>query len=209
MKSDFLIDSLADSAEPVRPMSMTQSRIMLGIAALATVATMLALYGPRVDIVQGTPSPVILMVAGLFALGAAASGWAATRLAQPAVGGSQGGALWTVGAIALLPAVSLIEFLLGNLEPASSAGVIKCLTYGITASFVTLAVLTWRLKQGAPVLPDRAGLFAGLSAGSVGAFAITLECNFSGLAHMTLGHVGVVGAMALVGRYGVSRLIRW
>ncbi|WP_260482136.1 DUF1109 domain-containing protein [Sphingomicrobium flavum] len=209
MKSDFLIDSLADSAEPVRPMSVGQSRLMLGGAALFTVVAVLVLFGPRVDLAQGTASPVILMIAGLFALAAVASGWAATRLAQPAVGGSQHGALWTVGAIALLPAISLIEFLLGNLAPAEPEGVINCLTYGTLSSLVTLAVLTWRLKKGAPVLPERAGLYAGLAAGAVGAFAITLECNFDGLAHMTLGHVGVVATMAMIGRFGISRLIRW
>lgn len=209
MNAESLIDSLVDEHDPVRPMTVAGGRAALGLTALATVALVLSLFGLRLDIAAGQPSPIVLLAAGLFALGAVAAGWAATRLAQPAVGGSQGGALWTVGAIALLPAISLIEYLLGNHQPTSSDAAMRCLTFGIAASVAALAVLTLRLRRGAPVLPERAGLLAGLSAGAVGAFAITLECNYNGLSHLTLGHVGIVAIMALVGRFGVSRLIRW
>ncbi|MBB3764050.1 NrsF family protein [Sphingomicrobium lutaoense] len=209
MKSEHLIDRLVEEHDATSPMTMAQGRLAAGVAALGSVIVILWLSGLRLDIAAGRPSPLVLLSAGLFGLGALASGWAATRLAQPAVGGSQGGALWMVGAIGLLPAISLIEYLLGNHAPTSTGAALRCLSFGLGASIVTFAVLGLRLRRGAPVLPERAGLFAGLSAGSVGAFAVTLECNYDGLAHLTLGHVAIVAAMALAGRYGLARWIRW
>lgn len=209
MDSQALIDQLSDDMVPVKPLSVRTSRLLaIGAAALTTAAVLIFL-GVRVDIAAGSPSPVILLVAGLFALTAIASGMTATRLARPAVGGSQGGALWMTAAIGLLPAISLIEFLLGGDSSTSTEVLLRCLYWGIGASLLTLGVLTWRLKQGAPVLPERAGLFAGISAGAVGAFAITLECNNSQLLHLALSHVAIVGVMALAGRTLVPRLIRW
>ena len=209
MNSQALIDQLSEDMAPVKPLSVRSSRLMaLGAAGITTAAVLLFL-GVRVDIAAGAPSAVILLVAGLFALTAIASGLTATRLARPAVGGSQGGALWMAAAVGLLPAISLVEFLLGEAGPMSTEVALRCLVWGIAASVLTLGVLTWRLRQGAPVLPERAGLYAGLSAGAVGAFAITLECNNSQLLHLALSHVAIVAAMALAGRLLIPRIIRW
>lgn len=209
MNSQALIDQLSEDMTSVRPLSVRTSRLLaLGGAALTTAAVLLFL-GIRADIAAGDPSPVILLVAGLFALTAISAGITATRLAQPAVGGRQGGALWMAAAIGLLPAISLVEYLLGVGEPTSSEVALRCLYWGIAASLVTLGVLTWRLRQGAPVLPERAGLFAGLAAGAVGAFAITLECNNSQFVHLALSHAAIVATMALAGRALIPRIIRW
>lgn len=209
MNSQALIDQLSDDMAPVKPLSVRTSRFLALGAAAATVTAVLVFLGVRLDIQQGAPSPAILLIAGLFGLTAIASGLTATRLARPAVGGSQGGALWMTAAIGLIPAISLGEFLLGDGHGTSTTALINCLRWGVLASLLTLGVLTWRLRQGAPVLPEKAGLYAGISAGAVGAFAITLECNNSQLLHLALSHVGIVALMALAGRTLIPRLIRW
>ncbi len=85
----------------------------------------------------------------------------------------------------------------------------RCLQWGVLASFVSLGVLGWRLRKGAPVLPERAGLMAGIASGAVGSVAITLECNNSELLHLAIAHVGIVAIAATIGRFALPRIIRW
>ncbi|QDP19945.1 NrsF family protein [Sphingomonas xanthus] len=209
MTIDALIDQLADDARPVRPQSVTVSRIGFGALSALTLMLVLGLLGVRADIASGAPSPVILLIAGLFAITAAAAGLAATRLARPEVGGRQGGAFWLVAAIALLPLISLVEYLLGNTAGTSTALVLRCLLWGVLASSLTLALLGWTLRSGATVLPSRASWLAGIAAGAVGATAITLECPNGEMLHLAIGHVGIVAVSAWISRLVLPPLIRW
>ena len=205
-----LIDSLSEDLKPVRPLSLTRGRVVALIAAVATCAALIIAFGFRPDIAAGRPSTLVLITAGLFALTAFAAGWAATRLARPAVGSiNQTGALWLFAAILILPAVSAIELLLGSGAAMDTELGMRCLGWGIASSIVTGAALTLFLKRGAPVLPEKAGLLTGLAAGSVGALAITLECSGSTLSHLAVWHVAVVAVWAVIGRWGLSRLLRW
>lgn len=60
-----------------------------------------------------------------------------------------------------------------------------------------------------PTSPERAGLIAGIDAGSLGMFAFSLNCPEDGLYHIGLWHILSVIASALLGRCFVPRLIRW
>ncbi|MBW0144725.1 NrsF family protein [Sphingomicrobium clamense] len=205
-----LIDTLADDLEPTSILSLTRGRIAAASVALATTIGVVALYGIRPDLAAGRPAPLILVTAGLFLLTAIAAGWAATRLARPAVGSAnQTGALWLFGAILILPAVSAIELALGHGVGINAEFGARCLTFGLIGSIFTASAITLFLRRGAPVLPEKAGLLTGLAAGSVGAFAVTLECSGTALAHLAIWHVGIVALWAAIGRWGVSRLLRW
>lgn len=205
-----LIDTLSDDLQPVRPLSLTRGRALGLAAALFTVVGFLSLYGLRPDLAAGRPAPLILIIAGLFGLTAVAAGWAATRLARPAVGSvNQTGALWLFGAILILPTVSAIEMALGHGVHMDTAFGLRCLSWGVGASVITAAALTGFLRRGAPVLPEKAGLFTGLAAGSVGALAITLECSGTALSHLAIWHVAIVAVWAVIGRWGLSRLLHW
>lgn len=205
-----LIDTLSDDLQPVRPLSLTRGR-WLGLGAAAfSVLGFLLLFGLRPDLAAGRPAPLVLVIVGLFALSAVAAGWAATRLARPAVGSvNQTGALWLFAAILVLPAASAIERALGHGADMDVAFGLECLSLGLAASLVTAGALTAFLKRGAPVLPDKAGLLVGLSAGSVGALAITLECAGTQLSHLAVWHVGIVALWAALGRWGIGRMLRW
>lgn len=205
-----LIDSLSDDLQPVRPLSLTRGRALGLASALFTVVGFVSFYGLRPDLAAGRPAPLVLITAGLFALTAVAAGWAATRLARPAVGSAnQTGAFWLFGAILVLPSVSAIEYALGHGVEMDVAFGMRCLGWGVAASVVTAVAMTAFLKRGAPVLPEKAGLLTGLAAGSVGALAITLECAGTALSHLAFWHVAIVALWALAGRLVLSRLLRW
>ncbi|WP_265563583.1 NrsF family protein [Sphingomicrobium arenosum] len=209
MNTDYLIDQLSADAAPVRPLSLPLVRLALVATALGTILLTLAFWGPRPQLLTGTADAVTLLLAALLGLLAIAAGLAATRLARPAVGGVPGGGLWLFGAILLFPAIALVQQLLGHDEGAQSFLGIYCLASGLGMSLFTAAFLTLHLRRGAPVLPERAGLLAGIASGAVGALAITLECGGSTFAHLALWHVAIVAAWALVGRTLLARLIRW
>ncbi|WP_265570337.1 DUF1109 domain-containing protein [Sphingomicrobium nitratireducens] len=204
-----LLDRLADDVRPVRPLSLGHGRILAGTAALATIATVLVVFGVRPDLADGNPASLTLLVAGLFALLAVAAGWSATRLARPAVGGPQGGAHWVLAATLLLPAVSIVEFVSGSAGTMDVAFGLRCFAWGLASGLFTGVVLTHWLRRGATVLPEKAGTLVGLTAGAVGALAITLECSGSGLAHLGLWHVASVIVAALLGRVLVTPILRW
>lgn len=207
MDSKMLIDHLAEEGAAVRPLSLTEGRGLAATAGFATVAAFVGAFGFRDDIVAGHPQALPLVVASLFGLLAVAAGWSATRMARPAVGGSQGGALWVFAAVLLLPAISLIELASG--EHMDVAFGLRCLFWGIGASVITAVAMTMWLRRGAPVMPEKTGLLAGLTAGSVGALALTLECNGSALSHLAIFHVGIVAVWAVVGRTLIARALRW
>lgn len=205
-----LIDTLSDDLVPVRPLSLTRGRAIALAAALVTVLGTLASFGLRPDLAAGRPTPIVLLLAGLFALTAVAAGWGATRLARPAVGSTnQTGAFWLAGAILLFPTVALLEIAMGHGARIDTAFGLRCLQWGMTLSVLSAAALTLFLRRGAPVLPDKAGLLAGLAAGSVGALANTLECPGTSLDHLAFWHVATVALWAAIGRWGLARLLRW
>ena len=210
---DRLIDDLAGDLAPVVPISAARGRVLLAGVALAICAAVLALLGVRPDVAAGRPAPLLLLVAGLFAIAGAAAASAAIRAAQPAVGAARDGARWALASLAILPLVALATM---AASPAPGAGLwdgvgvgVGCVLTGLIGSLAALAALTWWLRRGAPVSVEKTGWLAGAAAGAIGALAVTLECPEDVVTHMGTWHVTIVPAAAAIGRTVIPRLARW
>ena len=210
--SDALIANLVGSLEPVKPLSFAKGLgYALAAAALSSFAV-IGLFGLRDDLMQGQFDPVFLIAAGLYlGLGLAAS-VTVIVMSRPQVGSDHGGWVWAAAMTALLPAAALIVSFASAtdvLARSSIAHGLECLIIGGGASLLVFAALVLWLRKGAPTAPDRAGLVAGVAAGSLGIFAFSLHCPDNDIIHIGLWHSGVVLLMAGMGRIIVPPLVRW
>lgn len=208
---DALIDGLADDAAPVRPRSTRAGRTALAAIASTTLVAVYLAYGFRADLMAAQPAPILLVAIGLMLILAIAAGASAVRMARPQVGAASSGAPWALASLLLLPAIALIGIIV---EPARMAGLaiepgIRCLLFGLMAGLASLGFLVLWLRRGAPVAPERASWLAGLSAGAIGALAVTLECPQEALAHLGVWHVAVPVVAAVTARIVLPRLLRW
>lgn len=207
-----LIAQLVDDLEPVRPLRFSSG---LGFALAGLAVTMTAvtlLFGIRPDVLSGSFDPVFLLATGLFLLLGLASAVTVVMMSRPRVGSDHGGWIWAVAMTALLPVAAII-ISLGRGTAAFTASAaqhgLDCLMVGSGLGLMTFAVLVWWLRRGAPTSPERAGLLAGIAAGSFGIFAFSFHCAYNDIVHIGLWHSSVVVVSALVGRFAVPPLIRW
>ena len=208
---DALIDSLADDAAAVRPLSTRRGRLLLAAIAAATLLVTTFVLGIREDLAAGSPGPMLGVAIGLFAILAIAAGASAVRMASPQVGAAAAGAPWALAAVLLLPGIVLIEI---TANPPLATGLalttgLRCLVVGLAAGLGALAFLTVWLLRGAPADPRRAAWFAGLAAGAIGALAVTLECPEDSFAHVGVWHVAIPLAAGGAARLLLPRFLRW
>lgn len=209
--TDAIIDELVATARPVRPQSPRGGRFALLAIGAATLGAVFMVRGVRPDIVAGTPPPLLCVAAGLMLILAVAAGAGAARMASPQVGAASSGVQWALAALMLLPLIALADIAIGTSQATGLAigpGV-RCLSLGLGASLASLAFLTFWLRRGAPVAPERAAWVAGLAAGAIGALAVTLECTLDAFAHLGVWHVAIVLAAATVSRLLLPRFLRW
>lgn len=209
--TDNLIDQLAGTLEPVRPLSLTAGRALFGVCATASVITAVLLLGVRADLAAFTPNPVLLISAGLFFLFGIACGVTLTRMARPAVGAMSNGWRWALAAMLLLPAVAVVE---ASLFPAFRAGTsvtegIGCLARGVGVGSATAALLTFWLSRGAPVRVELASWLVGFAAGSVGAVAVALTCPDASVGHAGIWHSAIILVSGGLTRVLLPRYLRW
>lgn len=210
--SDALIAELVGSLEPVKPLRFAHGlSYTLAAAALSTLAVIM-LFGMRPDLQARDFDPVHLIATGLFlGLGLAAS-VTVVVMSRPCVVTEHSGWTWAAGMAALLPAAGLIVAL-GNGADAVSADSLAhgatCFVIGGGSSLLVFAMLVWWLRKGAPTAPDRAGLVAGIAAGSFGIFAFGLHCPEVDIVHIGVWHSAVVLVMGAIGRAIVPSLVRW
>lgn len=205
---DPFIAGLVEDLAPVRPLSQRRGMALALGALLAGVAGAVGLNGPRADIVAGRPEPILLLSAGLFAVLALASAWAAIDIARPFVGSRREGWVWTALMAAVLPASALVRWA-GQSGAAPDPRGWECMAWGLGWSLFTAAVLVAWLRRGAPTHPARAGLLAGVAAGSAGIFAVSLYCPSNELLHIGLWHGMSVVVAGLIGRLVIPRLVAW
>ncbi len=208
---DLLIDKLSQQLEPVRVHRGSTSRLILAATAAASISGIAVVYGLRGDVMTMRAPPLLMVAIGLMAILGCASGVQAVRMARPQVGAPTTGTPWLVAALGLLPLLALAALLT---DPAAAVGLnsnsgIRCLVVGLASGLASLGFLTFWLRRGAPVAADRAAWLAGLSAGAIGAAAVTLECGRNEIAHLGLWHVAVVAVMAIAARVALPRLLRW
>lgn len=210
--TNALIAHLVDGLEPVRPL-----RASLGLAcALAglgvSLATVTVAFGIRPDLAVGRYDPVFILATGLFLLLGLASAVTVIAMSRPRVGSDHGGWVWALAMTMLLPiAAAIIGVGRGASAVSGDAAEqgLSCLMVGSGLGLMTFAVLVWWLRRGAPTSPERAGLLAGIAAGSFGIFAFSFHCAYNDIVHIGIWHSGVVAVSAVIGRFGVPRLIRW
>ncbi len=210
-KFDALIDTLADDAAPVRPQSTQVGRAVLAAIAAATIAAVVMLLGIREELTARSIDPILGISIGLLAILAVAAGTGAIRMARPQVGALGSGAPWALAALLVLPVIALAAV---AANPGLAAGLaggagLRCLLVGLFAGAGALAFLTYWLRRGAPVAPERASWIAGLAAGAIGALAVTLECPEDAFAHLGVWHVAIPLVAGAAARMLLPRFLRW
>ncbi|TAJ79673.1 MAG: DUF1109 domain-containing protein [Sphingobium sp.] len=210
--TNFLIAQLVDGLEPVRPLRLSSGLGFALAGLVVTVATVALLFGIRPDVIAGHFDPVFLLATGLFLLLGLSSAATVIVMSRPRVGSDHGGWVWAAAMTALLPVAAAIIGI-GRGPGAFSASAVEhgldCLMMGSALAFLTFAVLVWWLRRGAPTSPERAGLLAGIAAGSFGIFAFSFHCIYSDIVHIGIWHSLVVVLSGAIGRLVVPRLIRW
>lgn len=210
--SDALIAELVGSLEPVKPLRFSQGMgLTLAVAAISVVAAV-SWFGLRADLQAGLVNPVHLIATGLYLGLAIAASVTVVVMSRPCVGSDHSGWTWAAAMAALLPVAGLIVGVVGHHDMLSASNVshgMMCFAKGSVASLAVLGLLVWWLRKGAPTAPDRAGLIAGIAAGSFGIFAFSLSCADNDIVHIGVWHSAVVLAMGAIGRAIVPSLVRW
>lgn len=210
--SNVLIAELVGSLEPVKPLRFAQGiGQTLAVAAVSIVAA-LSWFGLRADLQAGLVNPVHLISTGLYLGLAVAASVTVVVMSRPCVGSDHSGWTWAAAMAALLPAAGLIVGVVGGHDMLSASNLAHgadCFAKGGAASLGVFAMLVWWLRKGAPTAPDRAGLVAGIAAGSFGIFAFSLSCPDNDIVHIGISHSAVVLAMGAIGRAIVPSLVRW
>lgn len=210
--ADILIAELVAGLQPVKPLRFAEGfGLTLLVAALSTVVSV-AWLGLRADLGAGTVNPVHLISTGLYLGLAVAASMTVVVMSRPCVGSDHSGWTYAAAMAALLPAAGLIVAIVGGHDILSSHSLahgLDCFVKGGAASLGVFALLTWWLRRGAPTAPDRAGLVAGVAAGSFGVFAFSLSCADNDIVHIGVWHSAAVLVMGLIGRVTMPSLVRW
>lgn len=210
--SDAVIAELVGDLEPVRPLRFAHGLGLALLAAGVSALVVIALFGLRPDLLGGRVNPVHLISTGLYLGLALAASVTVIVMSRPCVGTDHGGWRWAAAMAALLPAAGLIVGMARGDHVLSGESIrhgMECFTVAASASLLVLAMLVWWLRRGAPTAPDRAGLLAGVAAGSFGIFAFSLHCPDNDIVHIGVWHSAAVLLMAGVGRVFVPALVRW
>ena len=210
--SDSLIAELVAGLQPVKPLRFAEGFGLTLLAAALSAVVSVAVLGLRADLGAGAVNPVHLISTGLFLGLAVAASMTVVVMSRPCVGSDHSGWTYAAAMAALLPVAGLIVGIVGEHDPLSHYNLshgVDCFIKGVGASLGVFAMLTWWLRRGAPTAPDRAGLVAGVAAGSFGAFAFSLSCADNDIVHIGVWHSAAVLAMGVLGRITMPSLVRW
>lgn len=213
MKTEHLIDLLAQGVEPVRPHAARRHlALALGLGLPLSLAIVLFDYGLRPDLAQAALLPMF-WVKLLFPALVGLTGFLATqRLARPgvAVGALKAGFVLPIAALWLLAAVVLLAA-----APQERPGLVLGSTWrscAVSIGFIALPVFVavlGALRTLAPTRPAAAGAAAGALAGGAGAMIYALHCPELQAPFLAVWYVAgialVVLAGALLGRF----VLRW
>ncbi len=216
MAGQFDIDALVANLTPVRRVSPRFGVALVLATAAFAAAAVLGTYGPRSDLAQGSPHPMVLLRGGMLALLGIATSIAVANAARPSVGSGQNGWFWALAAAALMPlsATLLFSWHMMTGQPFAADAMDfhyapYCLGIGCgSALLIGTALVLW-LRRGAPTALDRAGWLVGIASGSFGAFAYSLHCPSTSIYFVGLFYTLTVAVSAVAGRLVVPRLIRW
>lgn len=210
--TDLLIRRLASDLQPTAPLRLVRGRALVAAALAGTIMLAFILVGHGASPATDLSSPMFVLTNGLLLVLGLASSLTVVSMAQPRVGSTQDTPKWALATVLLLP-LAAVEAALANrtgsdfilVQPHDFA----CFAVGSLFALITASVLLYWLRKGAPVLPDKAGLFLGLGAGAIGSFANGLFCPIHSIWHLGIWHVLPIALWGLIGRTAVPPLIRW
>ncbi|MBU6297823.1 MAG: DUF1109 domain-containing protein [Alphaproteobacteria bacterium] len=213
MKTEALIERLAERADPVAPGTVLRT-LALGLGGGAAVSALLMLtwLGPRPDLAAAMTTGaywVKFFYTLIFAIAALA---AVERLGRP---GAKSAAR---AAAMLLPFLAVGVIALWSWS-AARPGEHAQMLYGgsydicpwriVVVSLPVFAGVFWALRKLAPTGPVLAGAAGGLLAGGAGAFIYAFHCTETGMPFLaiwyTLGIIMVGALGAVLGRFS----LRW
>lgn len=213
MKTEELINFLANNAEPVDPRAPAR-RLMaaFGAGSLATLLIMLFTLGVRHDISNAMHLPMFWIKLAFPALIAWIALYAAKRLARPGMTAGYApralamlvAALWIVAGVVLFSAGPGGR---GHLVFGDTW--LFCLIIIPLLSIPLLAAAMWALKGLAPTRPSLAGGAAGLLAGSTSAAIYALHCPELTVTFIAIWYILAMLIPAAIGALAGPRLLRW
>ena len=179
MRTDQLIDSLAEGLKPARCIHISRTLgIAIAIGLAAAFGEMLLLIGPHQTLdARGLICFFIQLVFVLSLVGIAAVFLLRSVHPGAEVHGVPALASFPVGATMAFAAVTLAfthRFISGGMTIDKSS--LACIFYIPLFTIVPFATVVWALRAGAPTHLERAGAAAGLVAGALGASACALPC---------------------------------
>ena len=212
MTTDDLIDRLADDLAPTRG-DVVSRRIALGLGGgvLLSAALMLAVLGPRPDLLAALSTTPFWIKFVYVALASVAGLGAVLKLSRPA------GRIVRPAFLAglLLAIVALLALAQYAMSPA---GARPTLVYGGSAlvcpivivllALPILAGLIWAIRSLAPTRIRLAGLAAGLGAGAFSALVYSFHCDETSVVFLALWYSLGILASGLVGLL-TARGLRW
>lgn len=211
-RSELLIQHLAEDLQPRAPMQRSNAWALVLAALASTIAIVALVFDLSSGVRGGVSAPVYVLANGLLLVLGTAASLAVVSMAMPRVGTRHDAPKWAMASVGLLPLAAIGAALAGG---AANAGVgvhgydLACFALGSLFATITAGVLLFWLRQGAPVSPNRAGLYLGLGSGAMGAFAYGLSCPVFSVWHVGVWHVLPVLLWAILGRLVVPTLIRW
>lgn len=213
MRTEDLISMLSADVEPVdRKRTGRVYGLALGFGIAGALAVALGALGARDDLHRADSLAFLSVKVGFAAGVVAIASMLLVRLARP--GGERktfaGVALVPFGALTLVAAISLL------FAPSSHWNTmvvghswLQCLASIPLIALVPFATITLAVRMAAPTDLVRAGAFAGLAAGGVGAIGYAVHCTDDSLPFIALWYGGTILLCTLTGALLGPKLLRW
>lgn len=213
MRTDELIDSLANRIAPVEPRSVPRALAYCALTGIGASLLMLALfYGVRADLRIAILSASFWMK-WAYAFALAWAGYAlCERLARP--GAATRWRAWLpIAPTLLLALIAVID--IAALSPSARrsawlghSALVCPWSIGLL-SLPLFAALCWALRRAAPTRLRAAGCAAGLLAGALAAAVYGLYCVESSTAFVATWYTLGILLPTLIGALFGPRLLRW
>lgn len=211
--TEALIALLAADAAPRGPSLRAGLLLALACGAVVAALAMQSTLGARADAATAFLSSA--RFAFKFAVTAAlvvAAAHLALAMSRPGAWLAGAAAWLAVPAVLLAGAVALEMLAVPERDWAGrlvGTNWLLCLTFGPLLSLAPLALLLLALRRGAPAVPWRAGLVAGLAAGGIGTFFYAAHCPDDSPLFVAVWYSLVVAMMGGLGALAGGRWLRW
>ena len=204
---------LASDLAPVSP-GLVPRRLLTGLGGglLVSIALVLAILGPRPDMMPAMHTGMFWLKLFYPLCLAIIAVLAAERLARPAAS-AWTRLVWLPLPFALVVILALIVFAVA--QPSARAAMLMghsadiCPFLVFASAVPPLAGLIWAMRSLAPTRLSETGFVIGLAAGGAGAFAYAWSCNETGAPFLATWYTLGIAAAALAGWLLGPRLLRW